>query len=65
MSSNCSEVFITETASRKFLNTVEELITSSGTSPVVRDRLLDVVGAAAYNSEWKSVYVYPFLNKDI
>jgi len=56
---NCSEVFVAETASRKFLITLEELITSSGTSPVVRERLLDVVGAAAYNSQCKSSCVYP------
>ncbi|KAF8731605.1 hypothetical protein AX14_004589 [Amanita brunnescens Koide BX004] len=50
MSRNCSEVFAAETASRKFIITLEELITSPGTSPVVRERLVDVVGAAAYNS---------------
>ena len=51
MSRNSSQMFIAEIANRKFLQTVEELITSSGTSPVVRERLLDVVGAVAYNSK--------------
>lgn len=58
MSRNCSEVFVAETASRKFIITLEELITSSGTSPVVRERLVDVVGAAAYNSQSRSVYFF-------
>jgi hypothetical protein len=59
MSRNCSEVFAAETASRKFIITLEELITSPGTSPVVRERLVDVVGAAAYNSQSKFVYFFP------
>ncbi|KAF8621475.1 hypothetical protein AX15_007767 [Amanita polypyramis BW_CC] len=50
MSRNCSEVFASEIASRKFLSTLEELVASHGTLPVVRERLLDVIAAAAYNS---------------
>ncbi|KAK2466594.1 hypothetical protein APHAL10511_000852 [Amanita phalloides] len=56
MSRNCSGIFVTETSSRKFLVTLEELITSSRTSPVVRERLIDVVGNAAYNSAKDSGY---------
>jgi hypothetical protein len=48
MLKNCSDIFITQSTSRKFLETLEDLLTSSRTSPVVRERLLDVVAAAAY-----------------
>ncbi|TFK37648.1 hypothetical protein BDQ12DRAFT_151185 [Crucibulum laeve] len=47
---NSSEMFISQSTSRKFLDTLEELLTSTKTSPVVRERLLDVVAAAAYAS---------------
>lgn len=36
--------------SRKFLDTLEEVLTSSKTSPVVRERLMDVLAAVAYAS---------------
>ena len=35
-------------ASRKFLDNLEEVINSDATSPVVRERLLDVLASAAY-----------------
>lgn len=47
---NSSELFISQCASRKFLDTLEDVITSSRTSPVVRERLLEVLAAAAYAS---------------
>ncbi|KAL1721228.1 hypothetical protein EV715DRAFT_249065 [Schizophyllum commune] len=47
---NSSETFIAQTTSRKFLDSLEDVLTSSRTSPVVRERLLDVVAAAAYAS---------------
>jgi hypothetical protein len=37
--------------SRKFLDTLEEVLTSSRTSPVVRERLMDVLAAVAYASQ--------------
>lgn len=48
---NCSELFITQCASRKFLDTLEGVVQSSRTSPVVRERLLEVLAAAAYASK--------------
>ncbi|KAJ7656695.1 hypothetical protein B0H17DRAFT_359049 [Mycena rosella] len=42
--------FISQSTSRKFLDTLEDLLTSSGTSPVVRERVMDVLAAAAYAS---------------
>ncbi|KAJ2936193.1 hypothetical protein H1R20_g906, partial [Candolleomyces eurysporus] len=45
---NSSPIFVVQSRSRKFLETIEDLLTSPRTSPVVRERLLDVVGAAAY-----------------
>jgi hypothetical protein len=47
---NCSDVFVSQSMNRKFLETIEDLLTSPKTSPVVRERLLDVVAAAAYAS---------------
>jgi hypothetical protein len=47
---NSSETFISQSTSRKFLDTIEDILMSSRTSPVVRERLIDIVGAAAYAS---------------
>lgn len=47
---NSTDVFISQSMSRKFLETLEDLLSSSRTSPVVRERLLEVVAAAAYAS---------------
>ncbi|KAJ7239958.1 hypothetical protein B0H12DRAFT_72370 [Mycena haematopus] len=47
---NSSETFISQSTSRKFLDTLEDLLTSSRTSPVVRERVMDVLAAAAYAS---------------
>ncbi|KXN86678.1 TOM1-like protein 2 [Leucoagaricus sp. SymC.cos] len=48
---NCSEEFVSQSMSRKFLDTIEELLMSPRTSPVVRERLMDVIAAAAYASQ--------------
>ncbi|KAJ7233307.1 hypothetical protein C8J57DRAFT_1577728 [Mycena rebaudengoi] len=45
---NSSDTFISQSTSRKFLDTLEDLLTSARTSPVVRERVMDVVAAAAY-----------------
>ena len=37
-----------QASSKKFLDTLEEVLLSGGTSPVVRERLLDVLAAAAF-----------------
>lgn len=47
---NSSDVFISQSTSRKFLDTLEDLLSSPRTSPVVRERLLEVLAAAAYAS---------------
>ncbi|KAF7373442.1 hypothetical protein MSAN_00553900 [Mycena sanguinolenta] len=47
---NSSQTFIVQSTSRKFLDIIENVITSPGTSPVVRERLLEVISAAAYAS---------------
>lgn len=47
---NSSELFTHQCAKSKFLDTLEGVLTSQRTSPVVRDRLLDVLAAAAYAS---------------
>ncbi|KAJ7490139.1 hypothetical protein B0H11DRAFT_2400740, partial [Mycena galericulata] len=48
---NSSKPFISQCTSRKFLDAVESLLTSSHTLPVVRERFMDVLAAAAYASE--------------
>ncbi|KAJ7233200.1 hypothetical protein C8J57DRAFT_1480382 [Mycena rebaudengoi] len=45
---NSSDTFISQSTSRKFLDTLEDLLTSARTSPVVRERVMDVLTAAAY-----------------
>lgn len=45
---NASDVFLAQTSQRKFIDTVDEVLTSSRTSPVVRERLMEVLAAAAY-----------------
>ena len=60
---NSSEIFISQSTSRKFLDTLEELLSSPRTSPVVRERVLEVVAAAAYasgNSKLMQIY-YSFI----
>ncbi|KAF7326908.1 hypothetical protein MVEN_02584700 [Mycena venus] len=47
---NSSDTFISQSTSRKFLDTLEDLLTSSRTSSVVRERVMDVLAAAAYAS---------------
>ncbi|KII83855.1 hypothetical protein PLICRDRAFT_47049 [Plicaturopsis crispa FD-325 SS-3] len=47
---NCSDVFIAQNTSRKFMDTLEDVLTSPRTTPVVKDRLMDVLAAAAFAS---------------
>ena len=46
---NCSEHFVALCMSRKFLETLEDVVTSPKTNPVVKDRVMEVLGAAAYS----------------
>ncbi|CAE6477246.1 unnamed protein product, partial [Rhizoctonia solani] len=48
MMRNCTYYFIAHTANRKFLGRIEEVILSPTTSPVVRDRLIEVIGGLVY-----------------
>ncbi|KAL7278621.1 hypothetical protein ACG7TL_007622 [Trametes sanguinea] len=45
---NCSGKFVHYCESGKFLDTLEDVLGSSRTSPVVRERLLEILAAAAY-----------------
>ena len=47
---NSSEIFVHQCTKNKFFDTLEDILTSQRTSPVVRERLLDVLAAAAYAS---------------
>ncbi|KAF8700054.1 GAT domain, partial [Rhizoctonia solani] len=46
---NCAQYFVGHTASRKFLGKIEEVVLSQETSPVVRDRLVEVIGGLVYS----------------
>jgi hypothetical protein len=45
---NASDIFLTQIISRNFIDTLEGVITNSKTSPVVRERLIEVLAAAAF-----------------
>ncbi|KAG5633833.1 hypothetical protein DXG03_006613, partial [Asterophora parasitica] len=47
---NSHDPFVSQSTARKFLDTLEDLVTSPKTSPVVRERVLNVIGAAAFAS---------------
>ncbi|KAJ8083200.1 Rho guanine nucleotide exchange factor [Marasmius tenuissimus] len=47
---NSTDAFISQSISQKFLDTLENLCFSRRTNPVVRERVLDVLAAAAYAS---------------
>jgi hypothetical protein len=57
MLNNCNEYFALQCGSRKFLDAIEEVITSSQTSPVVRDRLLEVLAGATFASIQRAFFV--------
>ncbi|KAL0568113.1 hypothetical protein V5O48_013882 [Marasmius crinis-equi] len=50
---NSPDGLISQSTSRKFLDTLEDLLSSSRTNSVVKERVLDVVAAAAYASRSK------------
>ncbi|CAE6417258.1 unnamed protein product [Rhizoctonia solani] len=45
---NCTLYFVAHTTSRKFLGKIEEVALNPTTSPVVRDRLVEVIGTSVY-----------------
>ncbi|KAI0299014.1 hypothetical protein B0F90DRAFT_1810761 [Multifurca ochricompacta] len=47
---NSSELFVHQCMKSKFMDTLDDVLSSQRTSPVVRERLLDVLAAAAYAS---------------
>lgn len=47
---NCNDGFLVQCASRKFLDTLEDVLQSQKTTPVVRERLLEVLAGAAYST---------------
>jgi hypothetical protein len=47
---NSSELFVYQCAKNKFLDTLDDVLTSQRTSPIVRERLLDALAAATYAS---------------
>lgn len=47
---NRSDFFFSQSMNRKFYDAIEELLVNPKTSPVVRERLIEVLGAIVYNS---------------
>jgi len=65
---NSSELFVSQCAKREFLDTLENVLTSQRTSPVVCRRLLDVLAGAAYASartSYKNVSGFSMLWKKV
>jgi hypothetical protein len=50
MLNNCNEPFAVQCGSRKFLEVIEDILTAKSTSPVVRERLLEVLAGATFAS---------------
>jgi hypothetical protein len=46
---NCTDVFYAQINSRKFLESLEDVLASPRTSPVVKERIRDVIADAAYS----------------
>ncbi|KAI9571856.1 hypothetical protein HD554DRAFT_2213278 [Boletus coccyginus] len=51
---NASDVFMQQISQRKFIEALEDVLTSPRTSPVVRERLMEVLAAAAYIASSRS-----------
>ncbi|KAH6901400.1 hypothetical protein BKA70DRAFT_1436083 [Coprinopsis sp. MPI-PUGE-AT-0042] len=47
---HATDIFVSQCGQRKFLDTLEDLISSGQAAPVVKDRLLETIAAAAYTS---------------
>ncbi|KAH7345763.1 hypothetical protein B0J17DRAFT_49260 [Rhizoctonia solani] len=73
---NCAPYFVAQTTNRKFLGKIEEVALSPTTSPVVRDRLVEVIGTSVYllrdsknlkpyQSTWKKLRLQLKLNHPI
>ncbi|CAE6409330.1 unnamed protein product [Rhizoctonia solani] len=73
---NCVQYFVAQTTSRKFLGKIEEVALNPTTSPVVRDRLVEVIGTSVYllrdsknlkpyQSTWKKLRLQLKLNHPI
>jgi hypothetical protein len=57
---NSPDIFIAQSTSRKFLKTLEDVIRKPDTDNVVKERILDVVSAAAYasaSSAWSCFFI--------
>ncbi|KAF9219339.1 hypothetical protein BS17DRAFT_427154 [Gyrodon lividus] len=51
---NASDIFLLHISQRKFVEALEDVLTSSRTSPVVRERLMEVLAAAAFITSSRS-----------
>ncbi|KAF8553627.1 hypothetical protein OG21DRAFT_1463829 [Imleria badia] len=61
---NASDVFIQQISQRKFIEVLEDALTSPRTSPVVRERLMEVLAAAAFITSSRSQSVGKEKDKD-
>ncbi|KAL0568112.1 hypothetical protein V5O48_013881 [Marasmius crinis-equi] len=48
---NCSELFISQATTKRFFDVLEDLLSTSRTNLVVKERVLNVLGTAAYASK--------------
>ena len=54
---NASDVFIQQISQRKFIEVLEDVLISQRTSPVVRERLMEVLAAAAFITSSRMLFV--------
>jgi uncharacterized linocin/CFP29 family protein len=54
---NASDVFIQQISQRKFIEVLEDVLISQRTSPVVRERLMEVLAAAAFITSSRRSFV--------
>lgn len=55
---NASDVFIQQISQRKFVEALEDVLTSPRTVPVVRERLMEVLAAAAFITSSRKLFVH-------
>lgn len=55
---NASDVFIQQISQRKFVEALEDALTSPRTSPVVRERLMEVLAAAAFITSSRTLFIH-------
>jgi hypothetical protein len=65
MLQHSSDTFLNECAERKFLDTIEDVVKSNGTSSAVRQRLLEVLAMASSEATFGQIHINTFVPSTI